>query len=352
MRPSHRVSVQDRLAPDNRPSGFDYLRIILALLILVYHSISTCLGPPAQLMLFSGFGRPLITCMVPMFFALSGFLVATSLERSRNVFTFVGLRVIRLFPALAVDTLFCALFLGTALTSLTWSEYFGSSELHKYFLNMIGDVHYLLPGVFHDNPSRAVNEQLWTIPFELQCYVILAVMAVVGLHRRRGLFALAAGLFTAATAAYVHFHPVAPIDVWHLVVPSFLIGVCIYLYREKIAWSPWLMAVALLAMIVLLYQKTSLMTVAAIPIAYVTVWLGLLRPPRDPLIRSGDYSYPIYLYSYPIQQAIVALFVGGRIWWINLLIAVPVTFTFAAVSWHLIEKPAQTGGTICLPSTA
>src|SRR5258708_14256432 len=86
-----RITLQDCLAIDERPAGFDYLRVILALLIMLDHSIIVSLGDTAQANLFTGIFRPLIVCLVPMFFALSGFLIATSLLRCRTLVTFIGL---------------------------------------------------------------------------------------------------------------------------------------------------------------------------------------------------------------------------------------------------------------------
>jgi peptidoglycan/LPS O-acetylase OafA/YrhL len=71
--------------------------------------------------------------------------------------------------------------------------------------------------------------------------------------------------------------------------------------------------------------------------SYFTVYLGLLNPPRNRLVLGGDYSYGLYLYGYPIQQA-VAAFPQTREWWINLAISLPLAIVFAAGSWHLLEK--------------
>jgi peptidoglycan/LPS O-acetylase OafA/YrhL len=337
-------SVQDQLSiTKERPSGFDYLRINLALLILADHTAIVCFGNDMQVVLFQGLTRPLLLCLVPMFFALSGFLVASSLVRSRSLVTFISLRILRIVPALTVDTLFCALVLGVALTELPLAGYFRSPDFLKYFLNILGDIHYNLPGVFTHNPSRAVNSQLWTIPYELKCYAALTAMAVLGLHRHRLLLLIATLLIVLATIIYVSFFPVEIVDAWQLLMPSFLIGVCIYTYQDKIPWSPFAAGLSLVMSLVFLSQYNALMIFAAFPIAYLTVWLGLFNPRRGALIRSGDYSYPLYLYSFPIQQMLFSIVPGGKVWWINLLLAIPVTFVFAALSWHLIEKPAQAG---------
>jgi peptidoglycan/LPS O-acetylase OafA/YrhL len=78
---------------------------------------------------------------------------------------------------------------------------------------------------------------------------------------------------------------------------------------------------------------------AILPIAYVTVFLGLCDPPRSFFVLGADYSYGMYLYGFPIQQTVSALLPHARIWYINLVLSVILSACFAAFSWHLIEKP-------------
>jgi peptidoglycan/LPS O-acetylase OafA/YrhL len=61
--------------------------------------------------------------------------------------------------------------------------------------------------------------------------------------------------------------------------------------------------------------------------------------PILPVYRHGDYSYGIYLYGFPIQQAVVFLGLDRLIWWQNALISIPLITLFAMCSWHLIERP-------------
>lgn len=326
---------------EGRPSGFDYLRIVLATLIIADHAVIACLGMGVQRTLFSGLARPFFVAFVPMFFSLSGFLVASSLERSWSLITFVGLRILRIVPALAVDTLFCALLVGVVLTSLSLRNYFVSPDFYKYFLNIVGDIHYTLPGVFSRNPSNVVNAQLWTIPYELKCYAAVSALALLGLHRRPFLLLIATVTIVIATMIWVTLNPVEIVDVWQLLVPTFLLSVCAYLYRDRLPCNPLLCALSIVLAAALASQTGALLILAAVPYTYLTVWLGLLNPKRDPLIRSGDYSYPLYLYSFPIQQTLIALVPLAHIWWANFLLALPFTFILAAFSWHMIEKPAQ-----------
>jgi peptidoglycan/LPS O-acetylase OafA/YrhL len=116
--------LQDQLdAVHDHPSGFDYLRLVLAISVIVWHSVAVCYGGVIQAEFFGGPLRPLLYSIVPAFFALSGFLVASSLERNK-IPQFVTLRIMRIFPALVVEVFISALVIGPLLTTFTWRMYF------------------------------------------------------------------------------------------------------------------------------------------------------------------------------------------------------------------------------------
>jgi peptidoglycan/LPS O-acetylase OafA/YrhL len=75
---------------------------------------------------------------------------------------------------------------------------------------------------------------------------------------------------------------------------------------------------------------------AAFPIAYLTIWIGLMRPPKIPF---GDLSYGVYLFHFPVEQIVAHLFPGVRCWWLMTLMALPPTLLCAWLSWSLIEQP-------------
>jgi peptidoglycan/LPS O-acetylase OafA/YrhL len=80
--------------------------------------------------------------------------------------------------------------------------------------------------------------------------------------------------------------------------------------------------------------------VAAFPVTYCMVYLGMLPLPRISLLQMGDYSYGIYLYGFPIQQTLVHFFPVFREHWPLLFcVAAPLTLSFAMLSWHFIERP-------------
>ena len=133
----------------------------------------------------TGLGRPITLSYLPMFFALSGFLVTGSALRTGRLIPFLGLRVLRLLPALLVEVTLSAIILGATFTQLPLSEYYASPMFWSYFLNIVGDIHLFLPEVFNNNNTDIVNSNLWTLPWELQCYIVMSVMIVTGVlfHR-------------------------------------------------------------------------------------------------------------------------------------------------------------------------
>jgi peptidoglycan/LPS O-acetylase OafA/YrhL len=337
------TTVKDRMdRTGGFTTGFDYLRIILSISVLTWHSIWISTGSVAlDQSIWTGPYRFLPAAILPLFFALSGFLVAGSLLRNR-IHQFVTLRVLRLIPALAVEITLSALLVGLVFTTLPAREYLTSRLFFMYFFNIIGHIQYYLPGVFHDNPVQGVvNGQLWTIPYELKCYLALIVLAVLTLVKRPGLFAILVVGFLLAQTAWLYLgHPLATDEhvPGRVLTFSFLAGVAIYLKRDRVPYSHWLGLLSVIAAGALL-QFANLSYLAVIPIAYMTVWLGLMRPPAIPF---GDLSYGVYLFHFPVEQAIVGAWPQSISWWLLTIIALPLTAICAWLSWNLVEKPTLT----------
>ena len=218
--------------------------------------------------------------------------------RNPNLRTFLTLRVIRIFPALVVEVGLAALILGPLMTTYPLGEYFTDRKFSHYFLNMVGYIHYLLPGVFLSNPEGGiVNSQLWTVPFELECYIAISIIALLGFftHRSRVL-----PLFVAATLAimvwnimhHVRGAPAGGVD-GRVQVLCFLAGVVVYAYRDLIPWKAGWAAAAIVAAIALIKIPHGAVYLMPICTAYFTVYLGMLNPKRSFIINSGDYSYGV-----------------------------------------------------------
>lgn len=333
-------TIDDVVLKRGNTTGFDYLRLVLALSVIAFHTIDVCYGWAAEYPLWKSTFRPLFIFAVPSFFALSGFLVAGSLERN-TLPAFLSLRVLRIFPALTVEVVLSALMLGPVVTTYSLKAYFSNPEFRQYFLNVLGDIHYRLPGVFTDLPAGGmVNAQLWTIPYELECYIAITLIALFGLVRRpRLLFVLCCLAVTVQIARHLVDGGWPPYErpPGHMLVAAFFFGVCIFLLRKRVPYSGTLFVVALAATWIL-SSGVYLVYIAMLPLAYVTIFLGLQNPKKIFFIRGADYSYGIYLYGFPIQQTVVLLFPSMRFAMANFVISAALAWLCASASWNLIES--------------
>ncbi|APW37492.1 hypothetical protein RD110_10065 [Rhodoferax koreense] len=324
-------------------TGFDYLRFGLSLAVLIWHSYLFTFGLSEALELATNWSGRITYWILPMFFALSGFLITSSLSRTPSIKKFLWLRFIRIYPALTVEVILSALILGLLATSFSIRQYFSDPAFYRYLLNILGWIHYELPGVFLENPlPNLVNTSLWTVPFELECYIALTLLALFGLRKWPGWFLVTFTLLCLIKTVVAIYIPItagssANVNGRHLVL-FFIAGVLININREKIPFSGALAILSTLLGALFLYNY-QFIYLAPFPVAYLTIWLGLQRPKRIPYVMDGDYSYGIYLYAAPIQQAVWHFTVFGKTYVGNVILSIILTSIFAVFSWHAIEKP-------------
>jgi peptidoglycan/LPS O-acetylase OafA/YrhL len=333
-------------------TGFDVLRVGFAIFVLCWHSVYVTHGLDG--FLWESPLRPIGAIPIPMFFALSGFLVANSIVRAPSISAFVVLRVLRLGPALLGLVFFTTLILGPAVTSMPLAAYFTAPEFWAYWLNVVGDVRYILPGVFYwpNLVKGIVNISLWTIPYELACYAGLSGLFVLGILRRPRevllTFCLISLVLTVQQSFTIDGFDDSARPSGLLLAICFFAGVVLYAFRFRVSLRRrWFAASLVLSLLLLVRADTAFL--APLPIAYATVYIGLLNLPRIPVLMGGDYSYGIYLYAFPMQQ--LYMWVDPlkyyrfapyhHVWWVNIAFALPLTIICAMVSWTFIEAPVM-----------
>jgi peptidoglycan/LPS O-acetylase OafA/YrhL len=191
-----------------------------------------------------------------------------------------------------------------------------------------------------------LNNSLWTIRYEVGCYLGLALAGAAGLLRRPRIVAAvflavlvlhgsdvqlpANKLLTALIGALVS---------WPRLAAFFLAGVVFHCYRRQLPHSRRLAAICVVALGVSLVWPRLLAWTLPVAGTYLLFWIGF--HPRIPLNnfgRSGDFSYGTYLYAFPVQQTFVYV-LGTNMSPMTLFwLAWPVTLGLAALSWHLVEK--------------
>lgn len=271
---------------------------------------------------------------VDMFFVISGFLIAASLERNRLT-VYLGARVLRIFPAMAVCLLLSVFVLGPLLT--TDPGYWQSPQTWAYLWKnlVLKRTEYFLPGVFGDLPSAAINGSLWTLPVEFRLYLVLAVLSLLGLFRRNRFNVLFVAIAVAAWFRYGG-QPIKPskLDlIW--CSAFFMTGTLAWFNRDRIALS-WPILLAVLGAAAMARGGDFYRPAYFLALAYTTLFLAFV--PKLPQIRHTDLSYGVYLYGWPSQQLVQHFAPGGPAW--NTLWATLLAGTLAWLSWRVIEQPA------------
>jgi peptidoglycan/LPS O-acetylase OafA/YrhL len=80
--------------------------------------------------------------------------------------------------------------------------------------------------------------------------------------------------------------------------------------------------------------------IGAIPLAYALIVSGALIHDKYLRLRT-DLSYGVYIYAFPIQQLLVIGGLAGLNPIVFVCLSTAATVPLAALSWFLIEKPAQ-----------
>ncbi|MDR5783658.1 acyltransferase [Caballeronia sp. LZ065] len=342
------MSLQTAL--DKRQNNFDLLRLCAALAVMFGHSfwIQPHHGRVEPILQHTGLEYS-GSLAVYTFFLLSGMLVSSSFERQKNVLRFAALRLTRIYPALIVCVALTAFLVYPALSDAgIAASLFGHDAIEYFAKNtwLFSGVQWTLPGIFETAPIKSVvNGSLWTLPLELECYVLVLISGTLGCLNSRARMIIFAVIASVAFAYLVThgsgFGPLAaltnkPTGYSFYPAPFFLLGMVLYVFRSQVKTNWGVLFVLFVAYAV--FRKSSI----AAPFFYVTFVYLLLALAMAPALYSfvpkHDYSYGVYLWAFPVQQ-IVATRYPEMDNLAALAIAVPATVIIAALSWHLVERP-------------
>ena len=243
-----------------------------------------------------------------------------------------------------VEVTLSAVVLGPWLTEKSLPEYFSNPTFYAYFLNIIGDAHFYLPGLFTQNPLSVVNINLWTLRSEFYCYIFMSIMIISGIAFSRRYFSvvsLATIIFTLLWQA-LGKQPLTSFGLanWKLLIVSFVFGCVAYHWNDRLVISKGGALIALLvACSALMYPPAIVLAIFAL--VYIVIYIGMQKINLPYFLRNGDYSYEIYLFGFPIQQTVVYFLpVEYRNGLSIMVLSLPLTFLLAMISWNLIENPA------------
>lgn len=333
---------------DRRDNNFDLLRLLAAWLVLFSHSypiagqaVADPFSRSIGIDTFGGVG-------VAIFFVLSGYLVTQSWQRSTSAISFVWKRIRRIYPALVVCVLISTLLVGPLLSTLSLAVYGQHAQATRYLLTATAwDIHYVLPGVFGDNAHpHTFNGSLWSLPYEMTCYLTLLAVGLVPFALRWKVILVAVVLVLMLLARPLS-PPAAPFDVvyfldYYMVKLGlfFVVGAIYQCWRITLTPIWWVGALGLVVVSQMPdCSARNLLWILSFSTVILSAALGLSWLPKLPS-GMGDWSYGLYLYAFPVQQILSFYgfvqslgFVGYT------LLCTVMALICAALSWFLIERP-------------
>lgn len=329
---------------DPKCNNFSLLRLVAAMAVVVSHAVFLRTGNKADEIFSSTSVYTLGDHAVNVFFVLSGLMVAASLTRTNDIPKFTIARALRIFPALIGCTVLL-IGLGAALSECSLWQYVSDKRVVKYALTTLSlsSASAELPGVFYGNPHPSiVNGSLWTLKFEVLCYIILGLLGCLGLLQRQrfSLLVMATWLLAGAFLMQRDGGLLTSLDQAARFWLSFSFGVLLFVFRDAVRIS------AGLAVGLCLVEWTVLGTawervIAPVATGYAAVWLGSLPLTRlRAFTNRTDLSYGVYIFGWPISQTLVYFYpqigVATLVTGSALLAA-----GMASLSWRFVEKPCM-----------
>lgn len=320
-------------------NNFDLLRLMAAVEVVFDHyfehlQISISHTALKWLYLFPG---------VPVFFVISGYLISASYERNSSIKNYIRNRALRIYPGL-----WGCIIITLIIFTLTGVNFLNTQTIAWLPAQLIGLIY--TPNFLAGYGFGSYNGSLWTIPIELQFYIVMPLCYFLAPKNKRnawfiGLFIL----FLALNLAY----QLTPLGdklsklLRYSFIPHFylfLLGVIfqrLRIYSSKLIYGKalyWIVIYVAFSMFFFDRMNAVYFTVMQyIFLAFTTLSMAYTLPGlANKVLRKNDISYGIYIYHGLILTVIVELHLQAHI---NLPIVLGLTVVMAALSWLFIEKP-------------
>lgn len=328
---------------DMSSNSLNLIRLSLALFVVVGHSFM--IGGFNGGIWIGNIGLGFLS--VGCFFAISGYLI--SMSRSNGTLkSYLWKRFIRIIPGYLLAYLLTTflfspivgLFRGGWSLDAALSYFFEGIKFFIFGSQLIGTT---LEGLPHHS---SWNGSLWSVRVEAMLYLGTATVFLFNkiLHRKLALLSgfvlcsLGSLLFT--SGLLFDPSPVSILSTMCLFVPFYLGGSLLFLEKEKIQLTATTITASIALAVVALYTP-GLTVLAAIPMGIIVLALGSIRSPRGlSHFSRNDYSYGVYVLSFPIQQTLVAIGVSQMGLGLYMLLSLILSCIFAWLSWHLVESQA------------
>lgn len=331
------------LVRSRQNNNLNAIRLFLAVLVILDHSFPLTIGQqddPLSLLNHQQTSCGILA--VEIFFFISGFLITASWLNSKSMNDYMRRRILRIFPGFIVALIFSFL-IASAFAPHPFADL-------PPRLGEFKDAFYLgytsCTGgwVFPKNPFPfTANGSLWTINREFICYLLVAAIGLFGFFKYRFLIFTIFLMTFGCCGLILLLKGEAAIQFDRgfftlLFFTLFLSGTCIWLWRDKIPIHSVLAITALIIILITSQFPPWFLIFAPFAASYLVLWIGFAFPVKIlAWCDKTDLSYGVYLFAFPIQQALVAAGLTNP--WVLFTIATPISMAVAFVSWTFVEKP-------------
>ena len=331
----------------NKMAAFELYRALAVLMVVLGHFSSSSEDLPTTV-------KTIITSIahfgVPLFFIISGFLITLSYVKKENIRIFLRHRIIRIYPAFSINLLFITLIIGP-LVSVNIHDFFDNINYFKLlrsFINLYIANDAL--NIFQNIPwPNAVNGSLWTLQFEIMCYGMIGFLGLFGFLKPRIILFLFVVFYCFYIAieyfGYQGFHIIlnGMFNSTPRLFVYFLIGSIFYFYNDKLFFN-WITIMLSLILLIVTNELLILKSYLVFFWAYIGFYFIFNKKIKlHNFSKYGDFSYGMYIYAFPIQQAIMYLFRDYNIdFVIFTFLSFVITLILSILSWKLIESPTLT----------
>jgi len=333
----------------SRENNFDLIRLFAAFQVLLLHGIYhlELVNLNSITNIFSFFPGVL------MFFTISGFLIFSSFDRNNNLKKYFYNRFLRLFPALWL----CFILTIILLLSFQIINIFDlfSATMLKWSLTQITFFQFWTPDILRPWGVGSPNGSLWTIPIEIQFYILLPLIVLlfkkIKLIYKFIFFVICSVLFNTYLSYMqgVYENVIVKLAGVSLLpyLYCFLTGSIMYLYwdkiRKAIVGKAFYWLIVYLAFCLLLdtgpsYYPHNIQIISNILLSILTISLAYTLPKLGKILKGNDISYGLYIYHMLVINTFVTLGFIGNVKY--LFYAIVSTAIFSLLSWFFIERKA------------
>lgn len=278
---------------------------------------------------------------VPIFFTISGYLIAHTLDKKQDRNAYFKNRILRIYPELILGVL-----VNLVVLLIFHFEYIKSSMFWLFNFCQVTFIQFWTPQILRNYGVGTPNGSLWTITIFVQFYIVIYFIypKIKQIKFNYNLFLLI--FFCILNTLLGCLEPYIPTIVYKLLgqtlipyLSMFYVGICCYLYKDfLIGKKNWFYLIAFIYFFTVFFQLTNhipyvyINCINSLMLGYLTINFGYIFPN---IKIKKDITFGIYIYHMIIINIFVEMkFMNNYFGSVYVLI---ITGTLSIASYNLVN---------------